>query len=77
MSIGRSLKRRRKGDEKNCSWLGKERNRDEDNETNTFLVIIALVMITGVGDIEGGPKGDILGQAGAGIGTEHCLDFPA
>jgi hypothetical protein len=30
-----------------------------------------------VGDTEGGPKGDILGQAGAGIGTEHCLDFPA
>jgi len=30
-----------------------------------------------VGDTEGGPKGDILGQAGAGIGTEHCLEFPA
>jgi len=30
-----------------------------------------------VGDTEGGPKGDILGQAGAGIGTEHYLDFPA
>ena len=30
-----------------------------------------------VGDTEGGPKGDILGQGGAGIGTEHCLDFPA
>jgi hypothetical protein len=32
---------------------------------------------TAVGDTEGGPKGDILGQAGAGIGTEHYLDFPA
>jgi hypothetical protein len=30
-----------------------------------------------VGDTEGGPKGDILGQAGAVIGTEHCLEFPA
>ena len=29
-----------------------------------------------VGDTEGGPKGDILGQAGAGIGTDPCVDFP-
>jgi len=31
----------------------------------------------GVGDTEGGPKGNIVGQAGAGIGTDHCLGFPS
>ena len=28
------------------------------------------LVLVAVGDIEGGPKGDILGQAGAGIGTD-------
>jgi uncharacterized DUF497 family protein len=32
---------------------------------------------SGVGDIENGPKTDILGQAGEGIRTHRCLDFPA
>ena len=31
----------------------------------------------GVGDTESGPKSDILGQASAGIRTDHCLEFPA
>ena len=39
--------------------------------------VIAGMDEAGVGDTEGGPKGDILGQAGAGIGTEYCLEFPA
>jgi len=30
-----------------------------------------------VGDTESGPKSDILGQASAGIRTDHCLEFPA
>ncbi len=30
-----------------------------------------------VGDIESGPKSDILGQAGKEMGTDRCLGFPA
>jgi hypothetical protein len=30
-----------------------------------------------VGDIQNSPKSDTLGQASAGIRTEHYLDFPA
>jgi hypothetical protein len=37
----------------------------------------ALDYHTAVGDTEGGPKGNIVGQAGAGIGTDHCLGFPS
>jgi hypothetical protein len=29
-----------------------------------------------VGDIENGPKSDILGQASFGIWTDPCIDFP-
>ena len=31
---------------------------------------------TDVGETESDPKTDILGQASAGIWTDHCLDFP-
>jgi hypothetical protein len=37
-------------------------------ELDTFL---------SVGDLQNGPKSDILGQASAGIRTDRSLDFPA
>ena len=44
---------------------------------NTARLCGMNLMLHGiVGDTEGGPKGDILGQAGAGIGTDPCVDFP-
>jgi hypothetical protein len=35
-----------------------------------------LTEVISVGDTEGGPKSDILGQASLGIQADHCLDFP-
>ena len=43
-----------------------------------FVDTGAFIALTdAVGDTEGGPKGNIVGQAGAGIGTDHCLGFPS
>jgi len=38
---------------------------------------IKRVLLNNVGDLQSGPKSDILGQAGTGRRTDRCLDFPA
>ena len=40
------------------------------------ITVNKSVSIRGVGDTGSGPKSDILGQASAGIRTDHCLEFP-
>jgi len=44
-----------------------------DTEIEYSLILNSVT----VGDTESGPESDILGQASAGIRTDHCLEFPA